>query len=230
MIGILGAMEAEVRLLQEMLGGATTADSTGRNYVTGRLGSQEVVVSISGFGKVAAASTVTSMLDRFDAEAVVFSGVAGALHPDVTRGDVVIADQLVQHDFDASPLFPRFVIPSLQVDRIPADAGWTDRAAAAAARAGATVHCGLILSGDRFIDNAADRAELGSLFPDALAVEMEGAAVAQVCAERRVPFVVIRAISDAADDDAAADFLEFVDRQAAPLLSEIVAGLITHAR
>jgi adenosylhomocysteine nucleosidase len=78
--------------------------------------------------------------------------------------------------------------------------------------------------------NAADRAELRSLFSDALAIEMEGAPVAQVCAERRVPFVVIRAISDAADDDAAADFLEFVDRQAAPLPSEIVAGLITHAR
>jgi adenosylhomocysteine nucleosidase len=219
MIGILGAMEAEVRLLQEMLG-ATTADSTGRDYVTGRLGGQGVVVSISGFGKVAAASTVTSMLDRFDAEAVVFSGVAGALDPDVTRGDVVIADELVQHDFDASPLFPRFVIPSLQVDRIPGDA----------ARAGATVHRGLILSGDRFIDNDADRAELRSLFPDALAVEMEGAAVAQVCAERRVPFVVIRAISDTADDDAATDFIEFVDRQAAPLLAEIVAGLITPTR
>ncbi len=230
MIGILGAMEAEVRLLEEMLGGATTVDSTGRDYVTGQLGGQEVVVSISGFGKVAAASTVTSMLDRFDAEAVVFSGVAGALDPDVTRGDVVIANELVQHDFDASPLFPRFVIPSLQVDRIPGDAAWTDRAAAAAARAGATVHRGLILSGDRFIDNDADRAELRSLFPDALAVEMEGAAVAQVCAEHRIPFVVIRAISDAADDDAATDFIEFVDRQAAPLLAEIVAGLIAPTR
>ena len=227
MIGILGAMEAEVRLLEAMLGDATIAGSTGRNYVTGRLGDQDVVVSISGFGKVAAASTVTSMLDRFDAEAILFSGVAGALHPDVTRGDVVIADELVQHDFDASPLFPRFVIPSLRVDRIPADEGWTDRAATAAAVAGATVHRGLILSGDRFIDNDTDRAELRSLFPDALAVEMEGAAVAQVCAERRVPFAVIRAISDAADDDAAADFLDFVDQQAAPLLAEIVASLIT---
>ncbi|MCZ6457685.1 MAG: 5'-methylthioadenosine/S-adenosylhomocysteine nucleosidase, partial [Actinobacteria bacterium] len=93
-----------------------------------------------------------------------------------------------------------------------------------------TVHRGLILSGDRFIDNDADRAELRSLFPDALAVEMEGAAVAQVCAEHRIPFVVIRAISDAADDDAATDFIEFVDRQAAPLLAEIVAGLIAPTR
>lgn len=227
MIGIIGAMEAEVRLVGEMLGERTITHSTGRDYVTGRLGDEAVTVSISGFGKVAAASTVTTMLDRFDTEAIVFSGVAGALHADVNRGDVVIADELAQHDFDARPLFPRFVIPSLHVDRIRADEAWTERAASAAAGAGATVHRGLVLSGDRFIGNDADRAGLRSLFPDALAVEMEGAAVAQVCAERRVPFAVIRAISDTADGDAATDFLDFVDQQAAPLLAEIIAGLIT---
>jgi adenosylhomocysteine nucleosidase len=85
------------------------------------------------------------------------------------------------------------------------------------------VHRGLVLSGDRFISSNAARSELRSLFPDALAVEMEGAAVAQVCAERKVPFAVVRVISDTADDHAGADFLDFVEHQAAPLLSGIVA-------
>jgi len=225
MIGILGAMTEEVRLIGERLSGATPLEIGGRDYTRGRLGDVDVVVSISGFGKVAAASTVTTMLDRYDPEAILFTGVAGALDPAVKRGDVVVADELVQHDFDASPIVPRFVIPSLQTDRIPADPAWTERVAAAAASSAAEVevHRGLVLSGDRFIDTNQARAELRSFFPDALAVEMEGAAVAQVCQERSVPFAVIRAISDSADDEAGADFLDFVEHRAAPLLAEIVA-------
>lgn len=230
MIGILGAMVAEVQLIGEMLDDAGTTEVGGREYARGLLGDEEAVVAISGFGKVAAASTVTTMLDRYDPEMIVFTGAAGGLHPKVGRGDVVVAETLVQHDFDASPIVPRFVIPSLQIDRIPTDPGLTDRAAAAAASAsGATVHRGLVLSGDHFIDSAADRARLLSLFPDALAVEMEGAAVAQVCAERKVPFVVVRAISDTADEEAAADFLEFVEEEAAPLLARIVAAMMEAA-
>jgi adenosylhomocysteine nucleosidase len=223
MIGILGAMIEEVRLIGELLGDTALTEIGGRDYVSGGLGEEEVVVAISGFGKVAAASTVTTMLDHFDTDSILFTGVAGALDPAVKRGDIVVADELIQHDFDASPIVPRFVIPSLQVDRIRADRAWTDRAAAAATGVGAAVHRGLVLSGDRFISTNAARAELRSLFPDALAVEMEGAAVAQVCAERKIPFAVVRAISDTADDDAATDFLEFVEQQAAPLLVEIVA-------
>lgn len=228
MIGILGAMTEEVRLIGELLDNTDVTETGGREYRSGAIGEREVVVAISGFGKVAAASTVTTMLAVFDPEMILFTGVAGALDPAVKRGDIVVADELIQHDFDASPIVPRFVIPSLQVDRIRPDPGWTRRTAAAAAAAstGAAVHRGLVLSGDRLISTDAARAELRSVFPDALAVEMEGAAVAQVCAERKVPFAVVRAISDTADDDAATDFLEYVEQHAAPLLAEIVAGTV----
>ena len=224
MIGILGAMTEEVRLIGTRLDDSASSQVGGRDYQIGRLGTRKVVLAISGFGKVAAASTVTTMLDRFDPEAILFTGVAGALDPGVKRGAVVVADELIQHDFDASPIVPRFVIPSLQVDRIPTDPAWTKRLAAAAPSApGAAVHRGLVLSGDRFISSDAARSELRSLFPNALAVEMEGAAVAQVCAERKVPFAVVRVISDTADDHAGADFFDFVEHQAAPLLAGIVA-------
>ncbi len=226
MIGILGAMTAEIAQIGDLLEHPNTSEAGGREYLTGTLGDQKAVVAISGFGKVAAASTVTTMLDRFDPDSIVFTGVAGGLHPKVSRGDVVVAEALVQHDFDGSPIVPRFVIPSLQVDRIPTDSTLTDRAAASAAMiSGVTVHRGLVLSGDRFISAASDRAQLRALFDDALAVEMEGAAVAQVCAERKVPFAVIRAISDTADEEAGSDFLEFIEERAAPMLATIVAGM-----
>ena len=229
MIGILGAMTQEVRLIGDLLGKATSLEVGGREYTQGRIGDEDVVVSISGFGKVAAASTVTTMLDRFDPEAILLTGVAGALDPAVDRGDVVVADELIQHDFDASPIVPRFVIPSLQIDRIPTDPAWTSKLAdaAAATSTGNAVHRGLLLSGDRFISTNQARAELRSLFPDALAVEMEGAAVAQVCAERGLPFAVVRAVSDSADDEAGGDFLDFVEHQAAPLLAGIIADVLT---
>ena len=227
MIGILGAMTAEIVQIGDLLDDPSTSEAGGREYLTGTLGDQEAVVAISGFGKVAAASTVTTMLDRFDPDSIVFTGVAGGLHPKVARGDVVVAEALVQHDFDGSPIVPRFVIPSLQVDRIPTDSTLTDRAAASAAMiGGVTVHRGLVLSGDRFISSANDRTQLRALFDDELAVEMEGAAVAQVCAERKVPFAVIRAISDTADEAAASDFLEFIEEQAAPMLATILAGMV----
>lgn len=226
MIGILGAMVAEVEQIGGLLENPGTTDVDGSKYATGRLGSHDAVVGISGFGKVAAASTVTTMLDRFGSQMIVFTGVAGALHTTVQRGDVVLATELLQHDFDASPIVPRFVIPSLQVDRIAADEALTDRCAEAALAAGATVHRGLVISGDQFIDTVFAKANLQSYFPDALAVEMEGAAVAQVCAQRQVPFAVVRAVSDSADEDAAVDFLEFVDEEAAPMLAAIVSGMV----
>ena len=227
MIGILGAMEAEVGKLASLLADATPQQVANRRFTTGSLGGKSVVVGISGFGKVAAASTVTTMLDRFDAEAILFAGVAGGLSPAVSRGDLVVADALAQHDFDASPIFPPYVIPSLQQDRISADARWTERALAAARMTDATVHYGLVITGDRFINTPDHRYRLTEAFPDALAVEMEGGAVAQVCAERGVPFAVIRAISDAANEEAAGDFLGFVEEVSAPLLAGIVIDVIT---
>jgi adenosylhomocysteine nucleosidase len=200
------------------------------------LAGRDVVLVRSGIGKVAAATTAAVLLARFEVDALVFTGVAGGLHADARVGDLVIADALAQHDMDASPLFPRHEVPLYGRARFAADAALTDALQAAAAQAlheaaqgepahahglgrahwhafGLTqprVHRGLVLSGDRFVSRAAESAALREAFPDALAVEMEGAAVAQVCADFGLPFAVLRTVSDRADDSAHVDFHRFI--------------------
>jgi adenosylhomocysteine nucleosidase len=140
----------------------------------------------------------------------------------VQVGDVVVADALLQHDMDASPLFPRFELPGLGLDRLWADADMGGLVVQAATevlgeahlhglvQAAPRVHQGLVISGDVFVDTTAESAALRQALPDALAVEMEGAALAQVCHDFGVPFAVIRTISDRADDAAHVDFQRFV--------------------
>jgi len=223
-------MEEEVGLLRDRIEDARSEGIGPRVYVRGSLAGQQVVAGISGFGKVAAASTVTSMIDEYHPAAIIFTGVAGGVDEVVQRGDVVVADGLVQHDFDASPIFPRFVIPSLGLATIACEPELVANAQRAAMEAGYTVHCGLVASGDRFIDEAEETARLRSDLAGLLAVEMEGAAVAQVCAERAVPFVVVRVISDSADESAAGDFTEFVGSVSAPTLADIVERMLTSNR
>lgn len=240
MIGILGAMEQEIALVAEGIEGRVDTAIGRRWFGSGRIAGRDVVVSISGFGKVAAASTVTSMIDRFGITMVLFSGVAGGVGPGVRVGDLVVADQLVQYDFDASPIYPRFVVPSIERSHLPADPDVSDALATAAADVTAdppaslsefsghrpTVHRGIVASGDRFIDDADEAGRLMASLPGLLAVEMEGAAVAQVCIERSIPFGVVRTISDRADADAPTDFLRFVDRVAAPVGAAVVTGAL----
>jgi adenosylhomocysteine nucleosidase len=169
------------------------------------------------------------LLERFAVGAIVFTGVAGGLAPGVNVGDVVVATQLLQHDLDASPIFPKYEVPLLGLSRFTADAAISDALAGVAevtlrdpvALVGQEavdefglqspkVHRGLLVSGDRFVSTAAESAALRLSLPDALAVEMEGAAVAQVCHDYGVPFAAMRTISDRADDEAHGDFARFV--------------------
>ncbi len=241
-IAVLGAMEQEIRLVEARLDEPAVTTARGQRYVTGTLAGRPTVTAISGFGKVAAAATVASIIELFSPDRVVFGGVAGGVGEGVAVGDIVIANELVQHDFDASPIFERFVIPSLQEARIAADPTLSDQLAAAATAyvenkltseiAGAApdgidsgnvrVHAGLIASGDRFIADMADAKALTESLPGLLAVEMEGAAVAQVCAEREVPFAVFRSISDRADEHAEVDFMAFVESVAAPITAGVI--------
>lgn len=245
-IAVLASMEQEIGLIQQRLSNSAEHGPPGNGQVTGKLSGHPVVTAISGFGKVAAAATVTSVLDRFDPSHVVFGGVAGGVGRDVDIGDVVIADRLVQYDFDASPLFDRFVIPSLGIAEMVSNQELTDRLATAAESyingrfrtevlasgqtvfdaSNVTVHRGLIASGDRFVDSVAEARTLVGDLPGLLAVEMEGAAVAQVCAERDVPFAVFRSISDRADRHADVDFLAFIAAVAAPVTAGIIEELL----
>ena len=176
-----------------------THQLAGRQFHCLRWHGLELVVVLAGVGKVAAATTASLLADRFGVQAMAFTGVAGGLASGVQVGDVVLAQQLLQHDMDASPLFPRHEVPLTGISRFAAEAGLSasmQRAALALladlpgcvgaeamtryALQQARVHQGLIVSGDRFVATNAEREALLAELPDALAVEMEGAAVAQV--------------------------------------------------
>lgn len=230
-IGVLAAMDEEVRRLRDGLDEARVERTGKRDYLHGSIAGHPVVVAFSRWGKVAAASTATTLIERFGVDRLVFTGVAGAADPSLGIGDVVIADELVHHDLDARPLIARFEVPLLDIVEIPTDPSLR-RAAAAAAEivlrddlprmvpsedrerfgiGSPRTHRGLVASGDRFIADAEEIAALRRDLPGLLAVEMEGAAAAQVCHEHDVPMVVLRTISDRADHSAPVDFGAFVE-------------------
>ena len=228
-LAIVSAMHEELRALLPALRGAEPRLLAGRHFHVGTLEGQPVVLVLSGIGKVAAATTTTLLLREFDARALVFTGAAGGIGHGVRVGDVVVARELLQHDMDASPLFPRYEVPLTGRARFPTDRALSDTLATAVQRclanaaqtigpahlaefgiATPTLHEGLIVSGDRFMATGDESRALAAALPDTLAVEMEGAAVAQVCADFERPFAVLRTISDRADDDAHADFSRFI--------------------
>jgi adenosylhomocysteine nucleosidase len=228
---IVSAMREELSAVLALLPDEQKQVVGGREFWVGHLHGQEVVAVLSRIGKVAAATTATALVERFRVDRIVFTGVAGGLAPGVNRGDVVIADAFLQHDLDASPLFPRYEVPLYGTDRFATDAALTDGLAAAAREAlhGTHVHRGLVVSGDRFIASAADSQALQQALPAALAVEMEGAAFAQVCRDYGVPFAAVRTVSDRADDAAHGDFLSFIDQVASRHSAAIVQAFLRTA-
>jgi len=248
-IGIMAAMPEELQALLDAMPDEAMVVRAGRQFWVGHLHGRDVVAVLSRIGKVAAAITTTLLLTEFGVRQVLFTGVAGGLGAGVKVGDVVVANSLVQHDMDASPLFPRFELPGLGVGSLQPPADLTARVArvvgevlspASLAQGGAladvhldalglgrpTVHQGLIISGDQFIHAAQACHALLQALPQALAVEMEGAAVAQVCHDFGVPYAIIRTISDRADDDAHIDFPRFIRAVASRYSLAIVQALL----
>jgi adenosylhomocysteine nucleosidase len=200
----------------------------GREFWCGHLHGHEVVAVLSRIGKVAAATTATALIERFGVGRIVFTGVAGGLGINVKVGDVVVADSFMQHDMDASPLFARHEIPLYGMSRFPADAGLSDALAQAVRTAlpATRLHRGLVLSGDRFVSTTGESRALQAELPDALAIEMEGAAFAQVCHDYGIPFAAVRTVSDRADDDAHVDFARFIKEVASQQSAAIVEALL----
>lgn len=233
-LAIVGAMHEEIAALRPCLAGLRTERRAGRDFHFGRLDGHDVILVRCGIGKVAAATTTAVLLDAFDASALLFTGVAGGLGPGVRVGDIVVAGALLQHDMNAEPLFPRWEVPLTGRARFDADAAWSERLARASRAVAAanlhadtaTIHQGLVVSGDRFVATRAESDQLRAALPDALAVEMEGAAVAQVCHDFGRPFGVVRTISDRADDAAHGDFQRFVCDVAAPYSRDIVRAAL----
>ena len=217
----------------------------GREFWVGHLHGQDVVAVLSGIGKVSAATTATLLIDRFKVQRIVFTGVAGGLGPGVKVGDVVLARSFLQHDMDASPLFPRHEIPLYGRARFEADAALADALELACERMlhslpqqlgtstvdafglqAPRLHQGLLISGDRFVATTAESVALQRGLPDALAVEMEGAAFAQVCHDFGVPLAVVRTISDRADDAAHVDFPRFLREVASRYSGALIDTLL----
>ena len=226
---ILSALAQEQQGLLDRMHQPRCVHRAGREFWLGELHAQPVVLALSRIGKVAAATTTTTLIEAFGVQRVVFTGVAGGVADGVQVGDVVVATEFVQHDMDASPLFPRYEVPLYGRDRFACDPDLT-ALLLKAARVGLqalrlvrdsnsgtlthAVHEGLVASGDRFVSAAEESRLLQQALHSAghppLAVEMEGAAVAQVCFDYDVPFAAMRTISDRADDNAHVDFPKFV--------------------
>jgi adenosylhomocysteine nucleosidase len=239
-LAIVSAMRQELSALLACLEGERVVHAGGRSFHQGRMAGRDVVLVLSGIGKVAAAATAVLLIDRFQARSLLFTGVAGGLGPGVKVGDVVVASALLQHDLDVSPLFPRWEVPLTGRSRFDADVRLRDALARACDQVLARPHpglaslglhapqrhLGLVVSGDRFVSSAAESASLRAALPDALAVEMEGAAMAQVCADFGCPLGVLRSVSDRADDAAHVDFGRFVDEVAAEYSRDIVLAAL----
>ena len=277
-IGVLGAMQSEVMGLVAAMTVEDTGLTAGFQFWTGALAGRRVVVARCGMGKVSAAMGVQRLIDEWRVSCVVVCGLAGGLAPGLQVGDIVIGETFVQHDLDASPIYPRFQVPGLGIERFASPPDLVAAAEASAgegarelgagggvptpegvghatgpsaeiegamppssrpdvardlvakplgsARGGApAVHRGLIATGDQFIKDEHRHSILND-FPDALCVEMEGGAIAQVCHLNQVPFIVVRVISDTADGDAPADFTHFADEVAPAYTVNIVRHLL----
>ena len=227
-LAIVSAMHEELSAVLALMPDEHQVVAGGRTFWRGSLHGREVVCVLSRIGKVAAATTATALVERFGVRAIVFTGVAGGLAPGVHVGDVVVADSFLQHDLDVSPLFPRYEVPLYGTSRFDTDGPLTQRLVAAVGTAlpGVRLHRGLVASGDRFVSTSAESRVLQQALPQALAVELEGAAIAQVCRDYGVPYAAVRTISDRADDAAHGDFTRFVQQVASRHSAAIVAALL----
>jgi adenosylhomocysteine nucleosidase len=249
-LGIISALHEEQQGLVEAMQRPYKLMHGMREYWTGTLWEIDAVAVLSRIGKVAAAMTATTLVEKFGVTHILFTGVAGSGDAAVRVGDIVVAESLVQHDMDASPLFPRHEVPLTGLSHFASDrplALALGQAAqrflelefdktidpqerAAFALQAPRVHRGLIASGDQFVSHRERIRAIGEALPGLLAVEMEGAAVAQVCFELGIPFGVIRTISDNANENAATDFMRFVKSVAAQYAFYIVRQFCLQAR
>lgn len=230
MIGIIGAMEVEIRNILAQMDNVKTKNIARVDYHQGELNGKPVLVALCGVGKVNAAHATSVMVANFKVDGIINVGVAGGIGSAVDIGDVVVSNDLVQHDVDVQAFdYERGQVPGHPFAYFSADADLV----AAAKKAGDDVllvhgrklHIGRIATGDQFIASPEVKAGIAENF-NALAVEMEGAAIAQICALTGTPFVVIRAISDKADGTAHEDFPAFVE-QTAQISAAIVAKMMS---
>ncbi|HKM95425.1 MAG TPA: 5'-methylthioadenosine/S-adenosylhomocysteine nucleosidase [Buttiauxella sp.] len=209
-VGIIGAMEEEVTLLRDKIENRQTLTLAGCEIYTGTLGGVEVALLKSGIGKVAAAMGATLLLEHCKPDVVINTGSAGGLAPTLKVGDIVVSDEVRYHDADVTVFGYEFG----QLPGCPAGFAADAKLIAAAEECITELNLhavrGLVVSGDAFINGSVALAKIRHNFPQAVAVEMEATAVAHVCHNFGTPFVVVRAISDVADQQSHLSFDEFL--------------------
>lgn len=214
-LAIIGAMQPELDLLQSRLERAASTQAGSVVFHHGYLNGREVVLVLSGIGKVNAAVATALVIRQFQPQYVINTGSAGGLAAGIRVGDVVVGTEAAHHDVDVTAFgYVPGQVPQ-QPARFRADGRLVEAAArAAAAFDDAAVHRGLVVSGDQFVSDSGKIAAIRRHFPDAQAVEMEAAAIAQTCHQQGVPFVIVRAVSDAADEEAGQSFETFLQTAA----------------
>lgn len=228
-IGIMSAMDEESVSILPLIKDQKSETVAGRKFYSGVINETPVVLVSSRYGKVAAACTATILINEFKVSRIVFIGVAGAVSTKLNVGDIVISDKLYQHDIDSTPLFGKYEIPLSGKIFIEADKALVNKSKSACELffekqfkeidkdalqklhiTKPVAYVGIITTGDQFIYRKEQSEPFMKDVPDTMAVEMEGAAVAQVCDSFQIPFVVIRIISDKANHDSPIDFGLFI--------------------
>jgi len=212
-IAIMGAMPEEIEPIISKLENLQKMSYAANTYYEGTYKGREVVVAYSKIGKVFATLTATILIEKFSCDTLLFSGVAGAISPDLNIGDLIIADGLCQHDLDITAFgHPFGYVPEGEVC-IPTDVSLRNVAKEVAKEKGLKLVEGIIATGDQFVANLERKDWISETFK-AHALEMEGASVAVVCSSLDVPFFILRAISDSADMDASFNFDAFLESSA----------------
>ena len=228
-IGIIGAMDQEVKILREQLTDTRSWERANSLFISGFLGHHEVIVVRSGIGKVLSAVTTTLLIHQYGVNMVINTGSAGGIGQSLSVGDVVIASKLAYFDVDVT----NFGYEPGQLPGMPLYYDCSDYLISemkkATEKTGLSARNGLIITGDSFVNDSKRVKKILSLFPKALACEMEGAAIAQAAMQFNIPFLVVRAISDTADKEATQTFDEFIDlagEKSAQMVIEFVKHLV----
>ncbi len=211
MLGIIGAMAQEVAALKNAMEHVEIRTIAGMEFYRGTISGRDVVVVRSGIGKVNAAVCCQVLADHYGVDAVINTGIAGSLRAEINIGDIVLSSDALQHDMDATGFgYPVGIIPQMDVSVFPGDAALIQAAKTSCERVipEIGVHIGRVVSGDQFISDKEKKNWLTKTFAG-YCTEMEGAAIAQTAYLNGIPFLIIRAISDKADDSAEMDYGEF---------------------
>lgn len=214
-IGIIGAMEEEVEALRGKLVNPQRMTKASMDFYSGTMHGMDVVIVRSGIGKVNAGICTQILADMYQVDAVMNTGIAGSLKAEIDIGDVVISTDTVQHDMDATGFgYEPGIIPRMETSYFQADSRLVELAAEACREAVPEIHVftGRVVSGDQFVSDKGVKDRIAAQFCG-MCTEMEGAAIAQAAYLNNIPFVIIRAISDKADDSATMDYPTF-ERQA----------------